>query len=129
MRETFDSTGNLLPDYDRITRIGHLLRSFSLDELPELLNVIKGEMSIVGPRPLLPEYLSSYSSEQHLRHLVRPGITGLAQVSGRNSLTLSQKTQLDLKYVQNLSFSLDLSILIRTIGVTLSAKHVSHATH
>ena len=97
-----------------ITRVGSILRKSSLDEIPQLINIIKGEMSFVGPRPLLQEYLSDYSNEGRKRHLVKPGVTGLAQVNGRNSLTLEEKVQLDIHYVQNVSFLFDLKILFKT---------------
>ena len=110
-----DAGGNLLPDAERLTRLGRLLRATSLDELPELLNVLKGDMSLVGPRPLLMEYLPRYTPEQARRHEVRPGITGWAQVNGRNALTWEQKFALDVWYVDHCSLWLDLRIL----GITL----------
>ncbi|WP_258097985.1 sugar transferase [Marinoscillum pacificum] len=97
-----------------ITRVGSILRKSSLDEIPQLINIIKGEMSFVGPRPLLQDYLSDYSDEGRKRHLVKPGVTGLAQVNGRNALTLEEKVELDLEYVQNVSFLFDLKILFKT---------------
>lgn len=114
MTETRDAEGNLLPDEARLTRFGKFLRATSLDELPELLNVLKGEMSLVGPRPLLLKYLGRYSPEQMRRHEVRPGITGWAQVNGRNALTWGQKFSLDVWYVDHQSFHLDLKILTLT---------------
>ena len=115
MKDVKDKYGDDLPDFDRVTRLGSFLRSTSLDELPELINVIKGEMSLVGPRPLLKQYLSIYNDEQIRRHDVLPGITGLAQVNGRNSLTWNEKFELDVWYVDNRSFLLDLKILFLTI--------------
>lgn len=109
-----DSEGHLLPDEQRLTRFGKLLRSTSLDELPEILNILKGDMSFVGPRPLLVEYLPLYSEEQKRRHHVRPGLTGWAQVNGRNSISWEQKFALDVWYVDHQSFVLDLKILILT---------------
>lgn len=114
MRESRDPSGNLLPDEQRITKLGKFLRKTSLDELPELFNVIKGEMSLVGPRPLLIEYLPFYTQEEMRRHEVKPGITGLAQVSGRNTLSWDEKLSLDLWYVDNWNLILDLKILMLT---------------
>lgn len=114
MRESVDEEGGPLPDEDRLTRLGRLLRSSSLDELPELWNVLKGDMSLVGPRPLLPEYLPLYDEEQARRHEVRPGITGLAQVSGRNRLDWEERLAIDVWYVDNRSLRLDLWILVST---------------
>ena len=115
MKDVKDKYGDDLPDFDRVTRLGSFLRATSLDEFPELINVIKGEMSLVGPRPLLKQYLSIYNDEQIRRHEVLPGITGLAQVNGRNSLTWNEKFELDVWYVDNRSFLLDLKILFLTI--------------
>jgi undecaprenyl phosphate N,N'-diacetylbacillosamine 1-phosphate transferase len=115
MNEKRDSKGNLLPDKDRITRFGRFFRSASIDELPQLINVLKGDMSFVGPRPLLVEYLSHYNEEQRKRHDVRPGITGLAQVNGRNTISWPDKFKYDLTYVMNISFILDLKILLLTL--------------
>lgn len=115
MTDARDAEGNLLPDSVRLTRFGRFLRSTSLDELPELWNVLKGEMSLVGPRPLLMEYLPRYTSEQARRHEVRPGITGWAQVNGRNAISWEAKFQYDVWYVDNQSFWLDLKILLLTI--------------
>jgi len=115
MTDTNDSNGNLLPDVQRLTRFGQLLRSTSLDELPALWNVFKGEMSLVGPRPLLVEYLPLYSEEQTHRHDVRPGITGWAQVNGRNAISWDEKFKLDVWYVYNHSFWLDIKILLLTV--------------
>ena len=115
MRDLRDANGKLLPDIERLTGLGRFLRSASLDELPELFNVLRGEMSLVGPRPLLVSYLDRYSAEQSRRHDVLPGITGWAQVNGRNALTWEEKFKLDVWYVDHWSFGLDLKILFRTI--------------
>nr|WP_058477793.1 sugar transferase [Legionella steigerwaltii] len=115
MKELYNKQGEVLPDKDRITRFGHFVRASSLDELPQLWNVLKGEMSFVGPRPLLIEYLSLYNNEQKRRHDVKPGITGLAQVNGRNALTWDDKFKLDLWYVDHQSFYLDIKILLLTV--------------
>lgn len=115
MRDSKDAVGNSLPDADRITSLGQFLRSTSLDELPELWNVLKGDMSLVGPRPLLMDYLPLYSKVQYRRHEVRPGITGWAQVNGRNALGWEERFRLDVWYVKNRSFWLDVKILFLTI--------------
>jgi lipopolysaccharide/colanic/teichoic acid biosynthesis glycosyltransferase len=115
MRDAFDENGNALPDSERLTPFGEKLRSSSLDELPGLWNVLKGDMSLVGPRPLLVEYLPLYNEEQSRRHSLRPGITGWAQVNGRNALSWEEKFKLDVWYVDNQSFWLDLNILFLTI--------------
>lgn len=125
MTEDMDDEGNLLSDEVRMTKLGRWLRSFSLDELPELFNVIRGEMSLVGPRPLLVQYLERYSPEQARRHDVVPGITGWAQVNGRNSLSWEDKFRYDVWYVDNWSFRLDVRILIRTIWVWLTREGIS----
>lgn len=117
MTEQKDSDGNLLSDGERLTSFGKFLRSTSLDELPELFNILRGDMSIVGPRPLLVKYLSRYSVEQARRHEVRPGITGLAQVNGRNSITWEEKFAYDVLYVDTYSFWLDIKILLKTLAV------------
>lgn len=124
MTSDTDSEGNFLPDELRLTRIGRLLRRTSLDELPQFINVLRGELSIVGPRPLLVEYLSLYNQEQKRRHTVKPGITGWAQVNGRNAITWEQKFKFDLYYVENISFKLDLIILFRTALHVLSGSGV-----
>lgn len=115
MNDKTDSDGNLLRDIERLTPIGKFIRKTSLDELPQLLNVLKGDMSIIGPRPLLPEYLPYYNEKHIRRHEVKPGISGLAQVKGRNALTFGQRFDFDVEYVDNLSLSLDLYIFYRTI--------------
>lgn len=117
--------GDLLPDVDRMTPFGRWLRAASLDELPELWNVLKGEMSLVGPRPLLMEYMSLYSSEQARRHEVRPGITGWAQINGRNALSWEEKFNYDVWYVDNQSLWLDCQILLRTVAKVLGKKDIS----
>jgi sugar transferase EpsL len=121
------SDGQLLPDTDRLTRFGKLMRSTSLDELPELLNVLKGDMSLVGPRPLLMEYLAHYSPEQHRRHLVPPGLTGWAQVNGRNTANWQQRFLLDLWYVDHCSLWLDCKILLMTPWKVLKREGVMHS--
>lgn len=115
MSNETDNKGNLLPDSQRLTRFGKILRSTSMDELPELFNILKGDMSIVGPRPLLVKYLNYYNEYEMARHNVRPGLTGLAQVSGRNSLTWKDRFEKDLEYVENASLLMDLKIIMRTI--------------
>lgn len=124
MTDARDADGNLLPDEQRLTKLGALLRKTSLDELPALYNVLIGEMSLVGPRPLLMEYLQYYTAEQHRRHEVLPGITGWAAVNGRNTTTWDQRFKLDHYYVENIGPSLDLKILLQTIGTVLSRKGV-----
>lgn len=123
-----DDNGDLLPDVQRLTRYGNILRSTSLDELPELINILKGDMSIVGPRPLLPEYLPWYTEEERHRHDVRPGLTGLAQVGGRNNIEWDRRFQLDVKYVKNLSFINDIKIVLLTIKKVLGKCDVSEDT-
>jgi undecaprenyl phosphate N,N'-diacetylbacillosamine 1-phosphate transferase len=120
-----DSEGSLLPDNERITRFGRYLRKTSLDELPQLINVIKGDISLVGPRPLLVEYLEIYNSVQKRRHEVRPGITGWAQVNGRNAISWNEKFKLDVWYVDNISFFLDVKILFLTIKKVFKAENVN----
>lgn len=115
MTDARDENGNLLPDDVRLTKFGKLLRSTSLDELPEAFNILKGEMSIVGPRPLLIEYLPYYTEEERHRHDVRPGLTGLAQINGRNAIDWDTKLSYDIKYIQNISFYNDLKILLNTV--------------
>ncbi|TRY32070.1 sugar transferase [Aliiglaciecola sp. M165] len=125
MTSDVDENGNLLPDELRLTAFGQFLRSASLDELPGLFNVIKGDMSLVGPRPLLPEYLPLYSPTQARRHEVRPGITGWAQVNGRNALSWEKKFELDVWYVENQSFWLDIKILFLTVLKVIRRKDIS----
>ena len=119
------ANGELLPDEMRLGRYGKLLRSTSLDELPELLNILKGDMSFVGPRPLLVRYLPRYSEEQRRRHIVRPGLTGYAQVNGRNLLTWEQKFELDVWYTEHISFALDVKIILKTITSVLRHEGIS----
>jgi sugar transferase EpsL len=128
MRKGFDGDGNPLPDARRITRLGRLLRASSLDELPELWNVLRGDMSLVGPRPLMMEYLPRYSAEQARRHEVRPGITGLAQVSGRNAIEWDQKFALDLEYVDRHDLRMDLDILVRTVRAVVVREGISYSS-
>jgi sugar transferase EpsL len=125
MKHGFSEDGNLLTDAERLTRFGHLLRSLSLDELPELFNILRGEMSFVGPRPLLMEYLPLYSPEQARRHDVVPGLTGWAQVNGRNALDWSTRFKLDVWYVDNWSFWLDIRIILMTIWKVFSREGVN----
>lgn len=127
MRNAVNADGRALPDSERLTPFGRSLRASSLDELPELWNVIKGEMSLVGPRPLLVEYLSRYTPEQARRHLVRPGLTGLAQVSGRNAITWEEKFRQDIFYVDNHNLFLDLKIIARTLLKVLRRDGISAA--
>ena len=114
MDDRFDQNGKLLPDSVRVTKVGKLLRSFSLDEFPQLINILKGDMSLIGPRPLLPEYLPKYTREQSRRHEVRPGISGWAQINGRNTSSFIERFKNDVWYVDNISFYLDVKILIIT---------------
>lgn len=125
MSETCGPDGRLLQDAERLTSFGRFVRSTSLDELPELFSVLRGDMSLVGPRPLLMSYLPYYSTEHRLRHSVLPGITGLAQVSGRNALTWAQRFDLDVYYAKNKSLVLDVKILWRTVKIVLSRKGIS----
>jgi sugar transferase EpsL len=127
MNQERNKDGKLLPDQDRITKLGKLLRKTSLDELPSFLNVIKGDMNLVGPRPLLMEYLDRYTPEQNRRHEVNPGITGWAQVNGRNAITWEEKFELDVWYVDNQSFWLDLKILFITIWKVLEGEGISNS--
>jgi sugar transferase EpsL len=125
MTDDRDADGKLLPDAQRLTPFGRWLRSTSLDELPELVNVLRGDMSVTGPRPLLEQYVPLYSPTHRRRHEVRPGVTGLAQVSGRNALTWPERFDLDVWYVDHASLSLDMSILARTIGALFGRKGIS----
>ena len=122
-----DDQGELLPDEKRLTGIGKLVRKTSLDELPQLFNVFKGDMSLIGPRPLLPQYLGLYNDRQQKRHLVKPGITGWAQVNGRNAISWNQKFEYDVWYVENLSPLLDLRILIKTVKKVLLSEDINTA--
>lgn len=123
-----DSNGELLPDEVRLNGYGKFLRSTSLDELPELVNIVKGDMSIVGPRPLLVEYLPRYNAQQRHRHDVYPGLTGWAQVNGRNAITWEEKFRLDVEYVHNLSFALDVKIILQTVGKIFKREGISSET-
>ena len=125
MKDAVDASGNPLPDSERLTPFGQMLRSSSLDELPELWNVVKGDMSLVGPRPLLMEYLPLYNEEQSRRHLARPGITGYAQVNGRNAIGWDEKFKLDTWYVDNQSLWLDIKILFKTVKKVLVKDGIS----
>lgn len=127
LREAYDERGRPLPDAQRMTRLGAVLRATSLDELPELWNVVRGDMSLVGPRPLLMDYLPRYTPEQARRHDVRPGLTGLAQVSGRNAITWEQRFALDLRYVDEHDLRMDLDILMRTVSTVMSREGVSRS--
>ena len=128
MTDERDENGELLPDEIRLTKFGKLLRSLSLDELPEFINILKGEMSFVGPRPLLVQYLPLYNERQAMRHNVRPGLTGLAQVNGRNLLTWEEKFEWDVRYVENISPWLDIKILFRTVYNVLRREGISSET-
>ncbi|MEG1708031.1 MAG: sugar transferase [Acinetobacter sp.] len=125
MKDAMDAQGNVLPDSDRLTAFGKMLRASSLDEMPELWNVIKGDMSIVGPRPLLMEYLPLYNQEQAKRHNVRPGMTGHAQVNGRNAISWEEKFKLDTWYVDNQSLWLDFKIMLKTVKKVLAKNDIS----
>lgn len=127
MSDKKDAAGQLLPDAERLTRIGRFVRKTSLDEIPQLINIIKGDMSFVGPRPLLIEYLSLYNDEQRQRHLVRPGITGWAQVNGRNALSWEGKFQHDVYYVEHVSFTFDVKILWLTLKKVLKSEGINSA--
>ncbi|MGD2058464.1 MAG: sugar transferase [Anaerolineales bacterium] len=129
MRETRDEQGRLLPDSERLTGIGRFLRSLSLDELPELWNVLRGEMSLVGPRPLLMQYIERYTPQQARRHEVLPGITGWAQINGRNALTWEDKFRFDVWYVENRTVWLDLKILFITLWKTIKREGISQQGH
>lgn len=127
MTDEKDADGNLLPDMKRITRLGRVVRKLSIDELPQLINVLKGEMSLIGPRPLLTKYLPLYSEEQKRRHEVRPGITGWAQINGRNAISWSKRFELDIYYVDHLSFALDLKILWLTIVKVIKREGINQS--
>ena len=125
MTDASDSAGDLLPDSERLTRLGRFLRAFSLDELPELLNILRGEMSVVGPRPLLMEYLERYSPEQMRRHDVYPGLTGWAQVNGRNAISWQDKFRYDVWYVDNWSFWLDIKVILISLWKVIKREGIS----
>ena len=125
MNEKKDSNGNLLPDSKRLTSIGKLIRKTSVDEIPQLLNVLKGDMSLIGPRPLLIEYLQFYNEEQKRRHQVKPGISGWAQVNGRNAISWEKKFELDIEYIEKLSFKFDLKILFLTVRKVFVAEGIN----
>lgn len=125
MTDERDAEGNLLPDTDRLTKVGKIVRSLSIDELPQLINVLKGDMALVGPRPLLPKYLPLYSKEQFRRHEVRPGITGWAQVNGRNNISWTKKFELDVWYVDHCSFWLDVKIILLTVKKVLFREDIN----
>lgn len=125
MTDERDAAGKLLPDAQRLTKVGRIVRSLSIDELPQLINVLKGDMALVGPRPLLPKYLPLYSKEQYRRHEVRPGITGWAQVNGRNNISWTKKFELDVWYVDHCSFWLDVKIIFLTIKKVFFREDIS----
>lgn len=129
MNDKKDKFGNLLPDAERLTNIGRFVRKTSLDEIPQLLNVIKGEMSLIGPRPLLPSYLEYYTPFQNRRHEVKPGITGWAQVNGRNTISWEQKFEYDVWYVDHISFIVDVKIIIKTIQKIIKTNEISAEGH
>ena len=129
MTDERDESGRLLPDNKRLTKFGKILRATSLDELPELWNIFKGDMSLIGPRPLLVSYLPYYTEEEKLRHSVRPGLTGLAQVSGRNYLDWDNRLKKDIEYVKNLSFLMDLKVIFLTVKVILVKENVAEDTN
>ncbi len=124
MTDERDAKGNLLPEAQRLTKIGAFIRKFSIDELPQLINVLKGDMAFIGPRPLLPKYLPLYSEEQHRRHELRPGISGWAQVHGRNNITWTEKFKLDVWYVDHVSLWIDIKVIFLTIKNVLSSKDI-----
>lgn len=128
MTDERDANGNLLPDAERLTKVGRFVRSTSIDELPQLINVLKGDMSLIGPRPLLPEYLPYYTTREQLRHSVRPGITGWAQVNGRNHLKWDDRLELDAYYVEHISIKMDCKIIILTIKNVISSKDIDVIT-
>lgn len=128
MTDERDADGNLLPDAERLTKVGRFVRSTSIDELPQLINVLKGDMALIGPRPLLPKYLPLYSKEQARRHEVRPGITGWAQVNGRNAISWAKKFELDVWYVDHCSLSTDLKVIFMTIMKVLKREGINSAT-
>ena len=125
MTDERDAEGNLLPDKDRITPIGRVIRKLSIDELPQLINVLKGDMAFIGPRPLLPEYLPWYTEKERLRHTVRPGMSGWAQVNGRNNLSWDEKLALDVYYVEHLTLWMDIKVILKTIVNVIQHKDVN----
>lgn len=125
MTDERDEKGNLLPDAQRLTKVGKFVRQTSIDELPQLINVLKGDMALIGPRPLLPEYLPYYTEREQLRHTIRPGISGWAQVNGRNNLSWDQRLELDAFYVEHLDFLMDVKIVLTTIKNVLNCKDVT----
>ena len=127
MTDAKDSEGNLLPDNERMTKVGNLVRKTSLDELPQLWSVLKGDMSLIGPRPLLPEYLPLYNNEQKKRHLVKPGITGWAQINGRNAISWQQKFEYDVWYANNISFLTDVNIFFKTFAKVFKSEGINTA--
>ena len=129
MNDCRDQNGNLLPDVSRITKIGNFVRRTSLDEIPQLINVLKGDMSLIGPRPLLVQYLPLYSKRQARRHEVRPGITGWAQVNGRNSLSWNERFELDVWYVDNISFRTDIKIIYLTIIKVIQRDNINNLSN
>lgn len=129
MNDKKDAEGNLLPDEQRLTKIGQFVRKTSMDELPQILNVLKGDMSFIGPRPLLIEYLDIYTEEQNKRHLVKPGMTGWAQINGRNAITWCEKFELDVYYVDNVSFRLDVEIFFKSFRKVVESQGISAKNH
>lgn len=127
MNDKTDKHGNLLPALQRVTKVGNLCRKYSLDELPQLINILKGDMSLIGPRPLLPRYLPLYSTRQFKRHNVLPGITGWAQVNGRNTISWEQKFEYDVYYVEQQSLALDAKILIKTVNKVINRKDINNS--
>ena len=125
MRDAYDKNGNPLPDAERLTKLGKFIRTTSIDELPQMFNVLKGDMSLIGPRPLLVEYLPLYNARQRRRHEVRPGISGLAQVNGRNAISWEEKFEYDVQYVENFGFMMDAKIFYKTILNILKRKDIS----
>lgn len=124
MNDKKDADGNLLPDAERLTKVGSFVRKTSLDEIPQLINVLKGDMSLIGPRPLLVQYLPYYTEREKLRHIVRPGITGFAQVNGRNTVNWDERLEMDVQYVENISFINDMKILFQTIMNVINRKDI-----
>ncbi len=127
MNDKVDADGNLLPALERVTKVGDICRKYSLDEIPQLINILKGDMSLVGPRPLLPQYLELYTKTQNRRHEVKPGITGWAQVNGRNTISWEKKFEYDVYYVNHQSFSLDLKIIFRTVDKVINRKDINNS--